>query len=468
MLVARCFLAGLIGWTIAGTVEASTLPAVAPAAQDAKAELDKKLAAIDQNDANAVFEVAKWADENNLKTDSKRLLRQVIKINPDHAEARALLGYEKYEGKWLTKREIEREKAKAEEAEKAKLGLKKWKGEWVPAEDYANLEKGLVKATVNGQPKWVTPVEKERIDKGMELHDGIWVTAEDLEHQKKGEFKVGDKWLTQAEADKVHADFTNPWELEGDFCQLTTTCSLAFGKEALRHADASVRQTYKIVGIDMPKDLPKVGLIMVKEVADYTQLGQNVQDNNDATMSSAWSTFVLSDQNTGRFIGVSVYEVLQEGNQKGNDDFSLGHVRFAAASAALRNMQFAETPPTWFNVGVACYCERFWHPFHSDGVKKLGAWSLDSLNKEGGMLQLKSMFDTFTITKQSVLQAGLIISYLQNGTLGPKVQEQWKKCQEAFKAPKQKGLEKDFVKLELQLSKDGEKEIDAYATSIRG
>jgi len=446
--------------------------AVAPvAAQDAKAEFEKKYAAIggqDCKDANALFQVALWADQNNLKTDSKRLLRQVIKIDTDHVEARALLGYEKYEGKWLTKREIEREKAKAEEAEKARLGLKKWKGEWVPAEDFANLEKGLVKLEVEGQTRWVTPIEKERIDKGMTLYNGVWVTAEDLEHLKRGEFRVGDKWLNQAEADKVHADFTNPWELEGDHCSLTTTCNYTFAQQALRHADATIRETYKILGLDMPKDLPKVGLIMVKDQTDYNQLGQNVQDANDAAMSSSWSTFVLSDQNTGRFIGVSVYEVIQEGNQKGNDDFSLGHIRFAAASAALRNLSLNETPPMWFAVGVASYCERFWHPFYSDGIRKLAAWSLDKLNKEGGMLQMKGLFDSFQVTSQSILQAGLIVSYLQNASLGPKVQEKWAKCRESIKAAKQKGLEKDFVKLEIELGKDGEKEIDSYASTVRG
>ncbi len=471
VLVMRLSAAAWTAALFAGSENAIAAPGPMTASQDAKAELEKKYAAVggaDCKDAGALFQVALWADQNNLKTDSKRLLRQVIKIDPDHAESRALLGYEKYQGKWYTKREIEREKAKAEEAERAKLGLKKWKGEWVPAEDYEKLEKGLVKIEVDGQTKWVTPVEKERIDKGMSLYNGQWVTAEELEHLKKGEFKVGEKWLSQSEADKAHADYASAWELEGDLCTLTTTCNYAFGQEALRHADASVKQVYKMLDVPLPKDAVKINLIMVKDLSDYQQLGQAVQDSNDAALSSTWSTFILSDQNTGRQVGVSLYEVLDERNPKGNDVFSLGHVRFAAASAVLRNMTFGETPPVWFTVGIASYLERYWHPFSSDGIKKLAAWSLDSLTKEGGTLQLKSFFDSFAVTRQSVLQSGLVLSYLQNGTLGPKVQESWKKCQEAFKAAKQKGLEKDFVRLEQQLQKDGEKELDAYANSVRG
>ena len=447
-------------------------PAGAARAQDAKAELDKKLEANKQagreNDPAALFEVAVWADENNLKTDSKRLLRQVIKLDPDHAKARELLGYEKFDGKWLTKREVERERAKAEEAEMLRKGMKKWKNEYVPAEDYASLEKGLVKVDVEGHLKWVTPAEKERIEKGMTLFQGLWASREDVEHLKKGEFKVGDKYVTQDDADKVHAEFSSPWELEGELCTLTTTRPFKFAQEALRHGDGTVRQIYKMIGIDLPKEPTKVGLIMVSALADYQQLGQNVQDANDATMSSSWSTFVLSDQNTNRFIGVSLFEVLDESNSSGNDTFSLGHIRFASAAATLRNLPCGASLPPWYSIGVASYCERYWHPFHSDGVKKLAAWSIDRLNKEGGLLQLKNIFESWTVTQQTILQAGLLVSYLQWGTLNPKLKDQWTKCLDGMKAEKAKSLDKDFAKLEVLLDKGGEKEIEAYMDTVRG
>jgi hypothetical protein len=117
---------------------------------------------------------------------------------------------------------------------------------------------------------------------------------------------------------------------------------------------------------------------------------------------------------------------------------------------------------------MAAYCERYWHPFESSGKKLLAAWSIDSLAKEGGPLQLKNYFDSFAVTKQTVLQSGLLFSYLLNGTVGPKIEEQWKKCLASTASDKQKGLSKDFVRLEILLAKDGEKELDAYRTSVRG
>lgn len=465
-------------WTLAATLGVATgSPARAadcpPAAlaQDAKAQLDEKLKAADQKDPKALYEIAKWADENGLKTDSKRIARMVIKLDPEHVEARAMLGYQKYEGKWLTQREIDREKAKKEEAEKEKLGLKKWKNEWVPKEDYEKLEKGLVAVTVNGEKKWVTPIEKERIDKGMTLVDGAWITPEEKEHLAKGEFRVGEKWVSEAEANKVHSDFTNPWELEGELCSLTTTCKRKFAKEAVRQADLTIKEAYRVLGLELPKQPAKVGLIMVKDLSDYNTLGGNQGlDAREAAMSSNWATFTMPDQNSGKTIGVAMYEVLDEKQEDKNDIYSEGHLRHAAAAAALKNMALGEAPPPWFVIGVATYLERYWRPVPAStrDCKTLAAWSSKSLDSEGGMLQLKNYFEPFNVTRQTILQSGLIISYLVNGGASPKVAEQWKKCLEAFKAEKQKGLEKSFVKLEILIQKDGDREIDAYRQTFSG
>src|SRR5262249_21743414 len=152
---------------------------------------------------------------------------------------------------------------------------KKWKNEWVPKEDYEKLEKGLVAVTVGNEKKWVTPIEKERIDKGMTLVDGKWMTPEEKKDLAKGAFRVGEKWWSEDEANKVHADFTNPWELEGDFCSLTTTCKRKFAKEAVRQADLTIKETYKVIGLELPKQPTKIGLIMVKDLSDYNTLGGN-------------------------------------------------------------------------------------------------------------------------------------------------------------------------------------------------
>ena len=64
--------------------------------------VDWRLTQIDRNDPDAVLEVAEWAAENDLPKRSEEILRQVIRLDPDHLRARRLLGFIKAGQKWLT------------------------------------------------------------------------------------------------------------------------------------------------------------------------------------------------------------------------------------------------------------------------------------------------------------------------------------------------------------------------------
>jgi len=63
--------------------------------------LESQLSRIDRADADAVFELAVWAQGVGLSTRGRRLLQDVIALNGDHAEARRLLGQIKADGKWI-------------------------------------------------------------------------------------------------------------------------------------------------------------------------------------------------------------------------------------------------------------------------------------------------------------------------------------------------------------------------------
>ena len=53
--------------------------------------------------AAEVFALAQWARERGLIRYVNGLLTQTIDLEPDHAEARALLGYVRFEGNWMFK-----------------------------------------------------------------------------------------------------------------------------------------------------------------------------------------------------------------------------------------------------------------------------------------------------------------------------------------------------------------------------
>lgn len=457
---------------VLGTFQWSVLamPVVQEAKADAKAEFEKKLAAVNQEDAKQLFDLALWAEANGLGADSKRLLRKVIKIDKDHAEARKILGYVKSDdGKWVTERELERLNAKKEEEAMLDKGLRKYKGEWIPIADYEKFQQGLVPFVVDGETKWLTPVEKERIEKGMVLCDGQWVTPEEKENLAKGMFKVGEAWLSKEDANKAHADISNPWQFERDCVRLVTTCDFDFAKKALIDADASVRRVYDILKLQLPKDFAKIDLMMVNSTTDYQQLGNGVQDTNDALMSSEYACFVTADQSTQRVGGVAKYEVLDENNKEGNDNFSRFLLRHAAAEATARSFNFKDVAaPPWFTIGLGTYCERYWDPFNNSGVKVLGKWSVDALKKGGGVQSLKSFFDSFAVNRPSILQSGLLISYLVHGQLPEKVQTEWNALLASIGSQDHKGLEKAFIKLETSMQKYGEDAFLAYADQPGG
>jgi hypothetical protein len=67
-------------------------------------EYQEKLDALGPCPAAAdVFALAQWAQERGLTRYVNGLLTQTIELEPDHAEARALLGYVQFEGNWMFK-----------------------------------------------------------------------------------------------------------------------------------------------------------------------------------------------------------------------------------------------------------------------------------------------------------------------------------------------------------------------------
>ncbi|MGH7143034.1 MAG: HEAT repeat domain-containing protein [Planctomycetota bacterium] len=93
------------------------------------AEYQKRLAALDKNDAKAAWALALWCRDNGLYKEYLDLAKRVIAIAPDDAAAHAALGQQKVGDQWLTEDE-------AKEAQ----GWHKIDGKWVSAEDYKVLQ----------------------------------------------------------------------------------------------------------------------------------------------------------------------------------------------------------------------------------------------------------------------------------------------------------------------------------------
>ncbi len=73
-----------------------------------KTEREKKEAEFESrfeksgDNIETLIELAEWARLNRLATSRRKVFRKILKLNPEHKEARLELGYVKYEGKWVT------------------------------------------------------------------------------------------------------------------------------------------------------------------------------------------------------------------------------------------------------------------------------------------------------------------------------------------------------------------------------
>ena len=90
----------------------------------------QRAAAVDRKDPAALMALADWCAGQGLSGQQEELLRAVLALEPDHAEARRRLGYVRVGSAWLTR----------DEAMRAK-GLVQYRGRWVTPADRARLER---------------------------------------------------------------------------------------------------------------------------------------------------------------------------------------------------------------------------------------------------------------------------------------------------------------------------------------
>lgn len=70
-----------------------------------------------QDTAEGHYRLSKWCRERGLRTEQREHLLRVIELQPDHAAARAGLGYEKQDGKWVQRKRLAPKKVSEEELE---------------------------------------------------------------------------------------------------------------------------------------------------------------------------------------------------------------------------------------------------------------------------------------------------------------------------------------------------------------
>lgn len=79
------------------------------------------------------WQLAEWCRQHLLKDQRSEQLELLLQIDPDHADARRLLGYVQHHGKWILREEM-----------MASRGYVKHKNKWITTQELALIEKNAV------------------------------------------------------------------------------------------------------------------------------------------------------------------------------------------------------------------------------------------------------------------------------------------------------------------------------------
>src|SRR5207249_3625565 len=84
------------------------------------ASLASRRKKVDPKDAEGLYQLGLWAKSSGLAADALVFFQQAISLKPDHEFARRALGYQFFQGKWMTGNEV-----------KVAMGLIEFEGDWM-------------------------------------------------------------------------------------------------------------------------------------------------------------------------------------------------------------------------------------------------------------------------------------------------------------------------------------------------
>ena len=348
-------------------------------------------------DAGALYKLYVWAKGQGLQSDAKRALRDVVKVDPDHENARKLLGYVRFGDRWVSEKEKAKLEADAVRKEMEANGLILHKGEWITPDEKekrVNEAKGL--SLVDGE--WVDRRAADKAAKAAEME------AARAEKRAQGLFEVNGEWKSKADAEAFYADLNNPYRADGDHVYLYTNNGIDFGDKMLVAAEAGYRATKAFFGKEPDLEGKKLHVFVTKNTEDYNAIGNNFGGDEQSSNFYAFATQWLPENEQG-------FDLLTVTQFNQADSLTETYVRHAVAEQYVRRLigaQSADPAPRWFIDGVSAYISRFASP-------KLYTWSRDRLLQVGGVMKLKTHFRSYQPNEQYILGGGALVSWLKSG-----------------------------------------------------
>lgn len=419
-------------------------PAFSSSVEDRKAEYEKKRAEAG-DDVAKLWDLYLWCEAFGMDKEGRSCLRAILKVDDGHREAHEKLGHLEYDGKWFTsKSKLEKYKKEEEKRRAEEEGLVRFGDEWVPADDLPFLERGLVR---DADGEWVSKEDLEKQEAGWVRQDLVWVSPVEKENIDKGLWKCGEEWKTLAEANEYHSRLGQWWVIPTDYFVLHTTLDRDAAMEVVDHMDRAYRDLNRLLG-GSPEG--KVVVTMLRSSEQYGRLaagGNGIPPVETRGLSSLHYAF-LADiwfSAEGEYIGGGV------GYWNTEDPDGAAWGRHSARHAAALSLIEAADPspgfiakarksklqglkpdefwsekrfPEWFRFGLASYADRYFiDQFVGQGGNAEWAreWSVQNLLAKGGLRPIPDLFklrldlNKFDDSSKMLNEFGLLVAFAIDG-----------------------------------------------------
>ncbi len=434
--------------------ESRSEPAAVFQDDDRKAEFKERYDAA-KGDHEALWELHTWCEAFGMESEARRVLRAILKVEAGDRKAHEGLGHIEYKGQWFDSQEkLDKHLAEEAAAEAEAKGFVKFKGKWIDPKHIPFLEKGLV---LGEDGSWLTPEEKQRLDEGWKQQDLVWVSPSEFENMDAGLWKVGEEWLTLAEANAHHAELGQWWKIPGETFELWTTLPRAKAEEAMGVMDKAVRDLEKFYG-RRPELTPRVVLLNSLEQYNTVAAGEFQGTETDSSgLSGVYSGYFADiwwDMESLEFMRAAV--AYWDPSSPTGDKFGLHAARYAAGMsfteaidpspefeakfakqlkgarpeykrADLVKFWSEKRLPRFIRFGVPVWTERYFIDRTATG----GAdptwprkWSVSNIERRGGVDPVGKIFEmeleagdqaAASQSGKKINQTGLLISFVVDG-----------------------------------------------------
>ena len=407
-----------------------------------------------------LWELYRWCAESGRAAQGEGVLQRLLRLDPDHMEARTALGHVQHSGAWFPSQSALDDHLAAQEPDVAiSRGWSRYKQTWMHPQHKALAAKGHVVDRQTGQ--WADRKQSKQLAQGWVRQDLIWIAPDDIRRLNKEQWKVDGLWVELAEAERQRARIASMWRIPSPHAALHTTVDRPIARRALEVMDSALIDLRRVFGAEPALPL---NVALMRDEDQYDRLAFGDPDGrrapshlgrrhviHSAFFAESWLPFEGGDR-VFKGMGVGYWDTASPsgdlyGVHAARLAFGLSYadavdpspkavrsgLRSGAGAAYYESYQSEKVLPLWLHYGGAVYAERFFRDTRvpGGGASEDGdpwwarTWSLDNLKRLGGLRPLAEVF-AFGLEPNDrsdglklMIEAGLVVAFALDGHCEP-------------------------------------------------